>query len=170
MIFCPPGQQKGKVCIHTTPAFQCYIPGEVELAQARAMWLLHSDPQIPMDAQKIRSFLQALLAWKLSRDFPLPLDLWERRRCSAGSQQAQSMKKLLGCRCGTGTSGSDYLMQTKGSDLGPKAGPDLRGLDEPSPEANAFIPATNLWFATTSATRPENCCSELSFMLGLRFS
>lgn len=80
------------------------------------------------------------------------------------------MKKLLGRRCGTGTSGSDYLMQTKGSDLGPKAGPDLRGLDEPSPEANAFLPATDLQFATTSATRSENCCSELSFTPGLHFS
>jgi len=78
--------------------------------------------------------------------------------------------KLLGCRFRTGISGGGYLMWTKASDVGPNATPDLRGLDEYFPEANAFLPSTNPQFATASAPRPEKCVPELAFIPGLHFS
>lgn len=121
----------------------------------RATWLPRSDSLIPLEAQKVRSFPQALLTWSLSEGLSSPLWL---------------MAKLLGCRFRTGILRGGYLMQTKASDWGPNATPDLRGLDESFSEANSFLPATNLQFVTTTALRPENCCWELSFILGLHFS
>lgn len=101
-------EREGRHSHHT--GFSVLNPRGSWTGAARGLWLLHSDQQIPLEAQKIRSLLQARLTWRLSRVFPLPLDLWQRRRCSSGSQWALRVKKLLGHRCGTGTSGSDYLM------------------------------------------------------------
>jgi len=43
------------------------------MGAGRATGLLCSDSQIPLEAQKVRSFPQALLTWRLSEGLSSPL-------------------------------------------------------------------------------------------------
>lgn len=130
------GSRKGRYAF-TPSGFPVLNPRGPWTGAARAMWLLHSDPQIPLRLKRegLSSKASWLGAFKgLSSPLGHVAKMKVQFRLSAGTESEKAAWPLMWDR----HMGQWHLMETKGSHLGPKAGPDLRGLYKPFPEAKCF--------------------------------